>query len=595
MVVADGAGAPTRGEAPISTPPGVGGSAINAQRRAAELATIDREPYDLLVVGGGVVGAGAALDAATRGLSVLLVEAQDWASGTSSRSTKLIHGGLRYLQMFDFFLVHEALKERGLLLEVIAPHLVTKMPFLYPLRHRVYERAYTFVGISLYDALARSTRHARGVPRQRQLSRRHMYRSNPGLRPGAFTGGIEYYDAQVDDARFVVALVRTGVALGVTALSRVVATGFERDGDRVVGASLRDLETGATSVVRARSTILASGVWTEEMESLAGREHSLRVRPSKGVHLVVPKDRIALSSAVVMQTEKSVLFIIPWGAHWIIGTTDTPWDHEKVAPVANATDISYLLEHVNSVLAKPLVSTDVEAVFAGLRPLIAGEGEETTKLSREHAVGHPNPGLVAISGGKYTTYRVMAKDAVDAAIAEWPSAVRASATESTPLIGASGISAFRNQVAHLSARFSLTRPQIEHLIARYGTILDEVLAPAGRDPSLLLPLVGAPTYLRAEVRYAVTHEGALHVEDVLRRRLRLSLEQRDRGIASLDDVARIMGSVLEWDDRRIEVEIERYRHFIAMELEAERQVDDVDASRVMESVAEPIIEPSAFL
>ena len=261
--------------------------ALTPRSRDASLSALRTEEVDVLVIGGGVVGAGVALDAATRGLSVGLVESQDWAAGSSSRSTKLIHGGLRYLRMLDFQLVREALKERGLLLESIAPHLVSKMPFLYPLRHRIYERTYTFAGISLYDALAWSTGSARGVPVQRQLSRRHVYQQNPGLRPGAFIGGIEYYDAQVDDARFVVTLVRTAASFGVLAANRTAAAGIEHVGQRVTGARLRDLETGEEFLARASVIISATGVWAEEAELMSGREHSLRVRPSKGIHLVV--------------------------------------------------------------------------------------------------------------------------------------------------------------------------------------------------------------------------------------------------------------------------------------------------------------------
>lgn len=570
----------------------LGGSVLGVHRRRSDLAALGHDVFDVLVVGGGIVGAGAALDAATRGLSVALIEAQDWAAGSSSRSTKLIHGGLRYLQMFDFFLVREALKERGLLLNQIAPHLVKKMPFLYPLRHHVYERAYTFAGISLYDALAHSTRSARRVPRQRQLSRRRMYQANPGLRPGSFTGGIEYYDAQVDDARFVVTLVRTAAALGVVALNRVVATGIERDDGRVVGAHVRDLESDLEFTIRARSVIFATGVWTEEAESLAGKEQPLRVQPSKGVHIVVAREKIQLSTSVVIQTGKSVLFVIPWGQHWIVGTTDTPWDFEKTQPVATAADIAYLLEQVNAILDRPLVLEDVESVYAGLRPLIAGAGEETTKLSREHAVGSPFPGVVAISGGKYTTYRVMAKDAVDAAIADWPTEIGDSLTETTPLLGASGVAAYRTETTRLVERFGLDPLQFTHLVDRYGTMVDEVLRPAEDDPTLLNGLIGAPAYLRAEVLYGVTHEGALHVADILRRRLRVAMETRDRGLACLEDVVRIMGEALNWDTARQDRESEGYRRLVETELEAERQPSDALASRVMEGVLEPIFQPS---
>ncbi len=572
---------------PPFEPGEVNGPALSANRREPDLDRLGQGELDILVVGGGVVGAGIAVDAATRGLSVGLVEAQDWSSGTSSRSTKLIHGGLRYLQMLDFYLVHEALKERGLLLERLAPHLVTQVPFLFPLRHRAYERAYMFAGVSLYDALGWSTGSSRGVPRQRQLSRHRVYAEAPGLRPGRFVGGIEYYDAQVDDARFVVTLVRTAAAFGAVAVNRTAAVGIERQGDRVVGARLRDLETGAEVVARARSVILATGVWTEEAETLAGKEHPLRVRPSKGVHLVVAREKIALSSAVAIQTEKSILFIIPWGRHWLIGTTDTPWEHDKVRPVANASDIAYLLDHVNAILAEPLTADDIESVFAGLRPLIAGAGEETTKLSREHAVSSPTPGLVAISGGKYTTYRIMAKDAVDAAVLPWPTGAPRSCTESVPLVGASGIAGYRNQSGHLASRYGLSAERIEHLLGRYGTLLEEVLEPSVEDPSLLEPLIGGEEYLRAEVLYGVTHEGALHAEDVLRRRLRLDLETRHRGTDSLEEVVSIMGGALDWTESRRKDEVSRYRRLVETELEAERQPDDAGASAVMGAVAEP--------
>ncbi len=574
-------------------PPGVevNGSSISALTRPEDLDRLRDTQFDVLIVGGGVVGAGSALDAATRGLSVALVEAQDFASGTSSRSTKLIHGGLRYLQMLDFVLVHEALKERGLLLEELAPHLVTKMPFLYPLRHRVYERAYTALGIGLYDALAHSMHSARGVPRQRQLSKRTMYQANPSLRPGIFTGGIVYYDAQVDDARLVLTLVRSAVARGALAVNRVAAVGIERDGDRVSGARLRDLETNSEFVVRARSVLLATGVWTEEAESLVGKEHPLRVRPSKGVHLVVAKERIKLSSAVMIQTEKSILFVIPWGDHWIIGTTDTPWDYEKSRPVANASDINYLLDHVNAILEEPLSIDDVEAVYAGLRPLIAGQGEETTKLSREHAIGEPVPGLVVISGGKYTTYRVMAQDAIDAVVKRLPITTGRSLTESTPLLGAVGVREFARLVPQLAERFGLSVKKIEHLVSRYGTLLDQVLSPGEEDPLLLVPLAGAGDYLRAEVLYAVTHEGAIHVEDVLRRRLRLGLETRDRGLASLDEVVAIMGDALSWDVERRHHEIDQYRRLVEAERLAETMPDDQSASAVMGEMSEPGLDP----
>ena len=554
----------------------------------SDLATLGRDSLDVLVIGGGVVGTGVALDAATRGLSVGVVEAQDWASGSSSRATKLIHGGLRYLQMLDFYLVREALNERSLLLDYLAPHLVSKVRFLFPLRHRLYERAVTAAGIFVYDSLSWKRGGAGSVPRQHQLSMRRMYNTSPGLREGTFIGGIEYYDAQVDDARYVVTLLRSAVEFGAMAVSRSAAVGLQREGANVVGARLRDLETGTEFVARARSVILATGVWTGEVAGLAGNPNALKLRPSKGVHLVIARAKIELSSAIVSRTATSVLFIIPWGEHWIIGTTDTPWNFDKARPVANASDISYLLEQANSILSKPLAREDVETVWAGLRPLIAAGSSETTKISREHAVAVPADGLVEITGGKYTTYRIMARDAVDAAVSTWSEVVGPSVTESIQLVGASGIAAYRNRRGQLATSYGLTTAQIDHLLGRYGTLIDTVLEPGLGDASLLRPLAGATNYLRAEVRYAVTHEGALHADDVLRRRLRLDSETADRGIASLEEVVSIMADVLSWSGARRREEVACYRELVDAELLAERQPGDGEASRVMNSLSTPL-------
>lgn len=387
---------------------------------------------DVLVLGGGVVGAGTALDAVTRGLSTGLVEARDWASGTSSRSSKLIHGGLRYLEMLDFDLVREALKERGLLLEKLAPHLVRPVPFLYPLQHKGWERLYAGTGVALYDAMAMTHSHGRGLPVHRHLSRRHALRVAPCLKKDALVGALQYYDAQVDDARFVLNLVRTAAAYGARTANGTRVTGFLREGERVVGARVQDVEGGGEYEIRAKQVVNATGVWTDDTQAMVGERGQIHVRASKGIHLVVPKDRIHSSTGLILRTERSVLFVIPWGRHWIVGTTDTAWDLDKAHPAASSADIDYLLEHVNSVLAVPLTRDDVEGVYAGLRPLLAGESDATSKLSREHTVAHPVPGLVVVAGGKFTTYRVMAKDAVDAAVHGLDLRVADCVTEETP-------------------------------------------------------------------------------------------------------------------------------------------------------------------
>ncbi|MGY3338283.1 glycerol-3-phosphate dehydrogenase [Streptomyces filamentosus] len=550
--------------------------------RADALAAMAATELDVLVVGGGVVGAGTALDAVTRGLSTGIVEARDWASGTSSRSSKLIHGGLRYLEMLDFALVREALKERGLLLERLAPHLVKPVPFLYPLRHRGWERVYAGSGVALYDAMSVSSGHGRGLPVHRHLSRKGALRVAPCLRKDALTGALQYYDAQMDDARFVLTLVRTAVSYGARAANRARVVGFLREGERVVGVRVQDVETGGEHVIRARQVVNATGVWTDDTQALIGERGQFHVRASKGIHLVVPKDRIHSSTGLILRTEKSVLFVIPWGRHWIIGTTDTDWDLDKAHPAASSADIDYLLEHVNTVLATPLSRDDVEGVYAGLRPLLAGESDATSKLSREHTVAHPVPGLVVVAGGKYTTYRVMAKDAVDEAVHGLDRRVAPCVTEDTPLIGAEGYRALWNARARIAARAGLHVVRVEHLLDRYGSLAEELLALIAEDPSLGEPLAAADDHLRAEIVYAASHEGARHLDDVLTRRTRVSIETFDRGTRSARECAELMAPVLGWDEEQIAKEVEHYEKRVEAERESQRQPDDLtaDAARL---------------
>ncbi|WP_151771718.1 glycerol-3-phosphate dehydrogenase/oxidase [Streptomyces abyssomicinicus] len=555
---------------------------LGPEQRDGSLAAMAERELDVLVVGGGVVGAGTALDAATRGLVTGLVEARDWASGTSSRSSKLIHGGLRYLEMLDFALVREALKERGLLLGRLAPHLVKPVPFLYPLQHKAWERAYAGTGVALYDVMSLARGHGRGLPGHRHLSRRHALRVAPCLRKDALTGALQYYDAQMDDARYVATLVRTAAAYGAEVANRTRVTGFIREGERVVGARVMDLEGGGEYEVRAQQIVNATGVWTDDTQAMVGERGQFHVKASKGIHLVVPKDRIHSSTGLILRTEKSVLFVIPWGRHWIVGTTDTEWSLDKAHPAASSADIDYLLEHVNSVLSVPLTRDDVEGVYAGLRPLLAGESEATSKLSREHTVAHPVPGLVVVAGGKYTTYRVMAKDAVDAAVHGLDRRVAPCVTEEIPLVGAEGYRALWNARAQIAARHGLHVVRVEHLLNRYGSLAEEVLALIAEDPSLGAPLAGADDYLRAEVVYAAGHEGALHLDDVMTRRTRISIETFDRGTRSAREAAELMAPVLGWDAERVDREVEHYEKRVEAERESQRQPDDLtaDAARL---------------
>ena len=562
---------------------------LGPKGRDAALASMADEELDVLVVGGGIVGAGIALDAVSRGLSVGLIEARDFASGTSSRSSKLIHGGLRYLEQFDIELVQEALHERGLLLTTIAPHLVRPVPFLFPFSHH-WERFYIGAGVTLYDTLAHTSRNNRGLPSHRHLSRSGALRVFPALKRDSVAGAVQYWDAQVDDARFVSTVLRTAAGLGAHIASRVQAVGFLREGEHVVGATVKDLERGEEKQIRARQVVNAAGVWTDEIQEMVGGRGQVHVSASKGIHLVVPRDRIQASSGMILRTEKSVLFVIPWGRHWIIGTTDTAWDLDKAHPAASRADIDYVLDHLNKVLRTPLTRDDVEGVYAGLRPLLSGESDETSKLSREHTVAHPVPGLVLIAGGKYTTYRVMAKDAVDAVAHGLGGALPQSVTDKLPLVGASGYQALVNQRHQLARDSGLHVSRITHLLRRFGTATRDLLQMVRERPDLGRPLEASEDYLRAEIVYAVEAEGARHLDDVLTRRTRITFETWDRGIAAAEEAARLMAEPLGWSDEQVEREVEYYRKGIEAERAAQEQDTDQEADAVQHGAPEIVPE-----
>ncbi len=556
---------------------------LSPAARSSALRAMAADELDVLVIGGGVVGAGCALDAVTRGLSVGLVEARDWASGTSSRSSKLVHGGLRYLEMLDFSLVHEALRERGLILSRLAPHLARPVPFLYPLTGRGWERPYVGAGIALYDAMsAGSARSGGSLPRHRHLTRRGALREAPALRPDSLTGAVQYWDGQIDDARHTMMITRTAAHYGAHCANRTKVVGFLRQGGRVTGARVKDLESGAVVEVRARQVVNATGVWTDDTQELVGERGKFHVRASKGVHLVVPRDRIHSSTGLILRTSSSVLFVIPWGRHWIVGTTDTDWSYDKGHPAATAGDIDYVLEQVNGVLRTPLTREDVEGVYAGLRPLLSGESELTSKLSREHVVTHAAPGLVVVAGGKYTTYRVMAKDAVDEAVRAMGGHAGPCVTADVPLVGAEGFAALRNQRRLLAEQSGLHVARVDHLLGRFGTLVHQLLAMIADDPSLAEPLPGTEDYLRVEVVYAASHEGARHLEDVLARRTRISIETWDRGVSAAEPAARLMAPVLGWSEDDITHQVATYLHRVAAERASQEQPDDAaaDASRL---------------
>jgi len=565
--------------------------------RANALASLGEHELDVLVIGGGVVGAGAALDAASRGLTTLLVEARDFAAGTSSRSSKLIHGGLRYLEQFDFALVREALRERGLLLNKLAPHLVHPVSFLFPLHHH-WERPYIGAGVALYDTLG----GARALPMHRHLTRTRALELAPALRSDSMVGAIRYFDAQVDDARHTMMLARTAARHGATVLTRTKVTGLLRDpgmsvrpgggslrnhggpahaanghSTRVVGATVTDRETGREYEVRARRVISATGVWTDEMNAMTGVDFPFHVRMSKGVHILVPRARLDLGTGLIMKTEKSVLFVIPWQEHWIIGTTDTDWSLDKDHPVATATDVQYILDHVNALLREPLSPQDIVGTYAGLRPLLSGASSDTAKLSREHAVAEPVPGLFVIAGGKYTTYRVMAADVVDAAVAGFGRGVAPSVTENLPILGAAGYHELLADIESVAQRAGLTVDAATHLVSRYGSLATELFSMIDREPELGMALPGTE-YRGVEALYAVTHEGALHLDDILTRRTRISIEVPDRGLAAATAAAEIVAGPLGWDEATKAAELARYSDRVNAELKANTAADDATAN-----------------
>jgi glycerol-3-phosphate dehydrogenase len=397
------------------------------------------------------------------------------------------------------------------------------------------------------------------------MTARSALKRAPALSPDRLAGAMLYYDAQVDDARHTLTVARTAAAHSAVVATRVSATGLTRADGRITGATVRDEETGRELTVAAEVVVICAGVWTDLVHELAGVRAGYRVRMSKGVHIVVPRAAVDASTGMIVRTEKSVLFFIPWGDHWIVGTTDTDWSGDRAEPAPSAEDVEYILAAANRVLARPLTRADVIGVYAGLRPLVdpaeSNGAKPTTKLSREHVVDVPVPGLASIAGGKFTTYRLMARDVVDAAVADFGRLGRevpGSVTDRVPLLGADGLAAVQPAAGRLAEDYDVTQAAVEHLLGRYGALAEDVLRLVRADSGLGRPLAEGHPYLRAEVAYAVTHESALHVEDVLMRRTRLFIEAADGGAGAAADVAAIMGRLLGWSRRRRAAEIRRY-------------------------------------
>jgi glycerol-3-phosphate dehydrogenase len=538
-------------------------SQLNAQQREQAIASLTSEEFDILIIGGGVNGVGAALDAVSRGLKVALVEAHDYAAGTSSRSSKLIHGGLRYLEQYDFKLVREALHERELMVSTQCPHLVKPVSFLYPLTEKVKERTYVGAGLALYDALRG---FKRALPSHKHLTGKTIATISPSLRQDIITGAIRYFDAQVDDARHTMMIARTAARHGAVMATGVRVEDLMRNGKKVTGVVALDTHTNKKLKISAKATIMCAGVWSDELHEKFGLTAGYSVAMSKGVHIVVPGDAIHSKDGIILKTPVSVLFLIPWGDKWIVGTTDTPYEGDRAKPLATQEDVQYILDQANRVLEPKLKSEDILGVFAGLRPLVANKtSSATTKLSREHTVDRPVPGFVSIAGGKYTTYRVMAKDAVDLAVLDLRRLVSDSVTEKLPLIGADGYFALKQQVAKIAEENSISEATVTHLLDRYGSLIEEILGLIADDASLAERLIPDLPYIKAEILHAATHEGALSVEDVLLRRTRISFEAADSGAEAAKEVAKIIGDELGWGAKERNASVSAFLEVIAQE------------------------------
>jgi glycerol-3-phosphate dehydrogenase len=541
----------------IEASPGTVRQLAPLERRAADIASLGGETWDVVIIGGGIVGAGALLDATSRGMRAVLVEQDDIASGTSSRSSRLIHGGLRYLEQFRFGLVREALAERSRLL-ALAPHLVHLEPLLFPIYGLPYaSKAFYDAGLTLYDVLG--ARHDGGW--HRRLSPAETLELAPTLRRPGLHGGLLYHDGVEDDARYTLAVVRTAMASGAVALTRVRATGL-RDGEpsgtvRVV--QVEDLVSGPTHEILTRAVVDATGVWAAE-PGHPFKSDSLRILPSRGAHLVVPRQRIPNKTGLTIRVPGKVVFLVPWPEFWLIGTTDAPFDGPPDRPSAAGWEVDRLLDTVNATMDVDLTRADVVGTYAGLRPLIAPSDGSTVKASREHRVTVESNGVVRIGGGKYTTYRVMARDVIDAVLRPDLARRRPSDTAERRLVGAADTAALARIAGELSTIPGVREIGPEaatRLVARHGTEAPAVVALAA-ELDLLRPLAPGRVFLEGEVAWAAHHELALSLDDVLSRRTRLAQELADRGAAIAPRVAEILGLALGWGEARQRLEVDGF-------------------------------------
>jgi len=539
---------------------------FSVHTRAAYLDRLPKETFDLVVVGGGITGAAIARDAVLRGLSVALLEKGDFAAGTSSRSSKMVHGGLRYLKDLHIRLVRESLHERGRLLR-LAPHLVRPVPFLMPVyRGGPDGRLTIWLGITAYDILAGSL----GIGRHRTLSRAKLLIDEPLLRREGLKGGFRFYDCLTNDARLTLATVRTAAKGGAAPVNYVEATDLEREGERVAGVRFRDRINGREGAVRARVVVNATGPWSDQLRAMGSLSPVLR--PSKGIHVVFPRSRLGLTTSTVIARGDRIVFAIPYGDCAYVGTTDTDYKGDPGDVVADADDVKYLVDAVNDQFDGVQVSpADIISSWAGVRPLVADEGSPTpSDVSRDFIIEVGPEGMYSITGGKLTTCRSMAEALVNRVVKQegrrfgWQA--KPCSTRKQPLIGGD-IDNFERYAEETTAALAEKPgipPAIAHRLLRaYGTEHSEVLAYAQRDADLLHPLADGCPVLKAEALFAAEEEMALTLEDFMLHRTELMLFDRGHGLDAAEEAVRLMGSVLGWDGGERKRQVEQYKAAVA--------------------------------
>lgn len=532
----------------------------------APLAAVATGPADLIVIGGGITGAGIARDAALRGLRTVLLEQRDLAWGTSSRSSRLIHGGVRYLEHGQLRLVFEALQERAVLSR-IAPHLVRPLPFVFPLhqgdRLPLWKLA---AGMWLYDLLALFS----NVSRHHMLGKRALLEREPALRTAGLKGAVRYFDAQCDDARLTIATARSARAAGAEVRTGTLVTSLLREGARITGVRARDLETGGESELHATVVVNATGPWVDAVRRLEDGAAAPLLRRTKGVHVVVPRARIGHHEAITFLSpiDGRVMFVLPWGDSSYLGTTDTDTAESPDDVAATAEDVRYILRSVNNRFPSAhLTEDDVVATWAGLRPLVADHAPSAAPdVSREHVIVEGPGGVLTVAGGKLTTYRAMAARVVDMVVRRvptrdgrpWPDE---SGTDREPLPG--GETAELASIRSLGLDAGFSEATVAHLLRNYGTEAAGLYNLARREPALAVPLHPLHPAIAAEVVHAARREFARRVEDVLVRRIHLYYETPDRGAAAVTRTAELLGRELSWTTAEIGRQAEEYRALLA--------------------------------